>query len=952
MEDYKNMIVEYKSLQNMVENQTNDLNLIRSKIKSFEKNLSFLKDEISNTQDIPNGSFGFLNTVLKKFNNNLQKNLVQFGDLILNPLDSFIYSFKFATTKNLTQFSEIKSDLFEGKKNLINKRDIYFNYMDELAKIDKTENENKNIKNIFFKKEKLGNNTNDDISSKNDENIFNNAVVENYHQLYQYELNKMNDIIEECNIKYNNLYHEISAINASLKITVKDCLIKFAKNLNVFAETFNLLSDEIIKKIDSLKILNNEEISQSIDKVATSSNEPRFEREKLEKKEKIKIDTKEKNVEKKHLFEFFKKRPSNPTNVINIKNKLEKADDTFEIISQERIQNEENKKDNKEYINDIIKKIVGEEELKSKEITNLFNILKNDKNESINDENIYANIFLNKIKEYYNHRVISFKNKNNFIHLSNIMNDLCLKHKKNNVIFNLIIEVSQMIKYKNDYIYKIIQKKNEFFSTKTLWLQLIDNDLIEALNNYVDKTLSKKIEEKTNIKETEEKDEKTNVFEKTGLYKKITNYKKLNKSQQKELTQYGKEIICLILSKSISGMCCFLVPQKIIEDIIIYYGSMFKFEYDIKCYLKNKMTVKNMKVKHQKKYCIEKDEKINNKIIIISSLSKFYPVEKYHNLLLLNKNMYPKLKKNILLNLLSDKKLSIDSHLKLWREILEIESIKKDFKYQEIKKEINISFDNGDIKNELKQGKNIFLIEKDVIRTLFIQKNKEHQENLKSILVCFFFTHPDIGYCQGMNCIVSFLYQLLGYDEEETFYFLCGLVNSTKFHEIFQDDFQTLKRFFLIFEKILNINRPEIYYKFMDNNILTNSYSSSWFLTLFTDYVFIFDKKNPPKFIFFVIERFILEGWSAIFNCGFTLLEYCYEKIMTLEKDKLITYVMNILNNEAILKNENFETVKELYLKNSILINEFFIDKLIDITKFEGKNKYLNEGLNSTDDKN
>ena len=120
-------------------------------------------------------------------------------------------------------------------------------------------------------------------------------------------------------------------------------------------------------------------------------------------------------------------------------------------------------------------------------------------------------------------------------------------------------------------------------------------------------------------------------------------------------------------------------------------------------------------------------------------------------------------------------------------------------------------------------------------------------------------------------------------------------------------------------------------------------YLSSWFITLFTGSINIFDKDNLPKFVLFVIEKFIIEGWSAIFNCGFTLLEYGYDKIMSLEREQLIIYVMNIIEKEDILKNENFEKVKSLYLKNSKLLNEFFIDKLIEITKFEENNKYLNE---------
>ena len=38
--------------------------------------------------------------------------------------------------------------------------------------------------------------------------------------------------------------------------------------------------------------------------------------------------------------------------------------------------------------------------------------------------------------------------------------------------------------------------------------------------------------------------------------------------------------------------------------------------------------------------------------------------------------------------------------------------------------------------------------------------------------------------------------------------------------------------------------------------------------------------------------------------------------------------------------------IKNLYLKNSKIINKFFIEKLIDITKFEENNKFTNEIMN------
>ena len=355
------------------------------------------------------------------------------------------------------------------------------------------------------------------------------------------------------------------------------------------------------------------------------------------------------------------------------------------------------------------------------------------------------------------------------------------------------------------------------------------------------------------------------------------------------------------------------------------------------------MILKNMKIMNEIKYCPEKEEKLNNKIIVISSVSKFYPINQYPVLLSLNKEIYPNLRKSLFLNLLSDKNISIESHLLLLKEYLQIDKLKNKFKYKDTKEVIYISFDKEVINEEIREEENINVIEKDLLRTKFLKEKSQHFKVFKSILISFLFLFPKIGYCQGMHYIVSFFYQLLDYNEEETFYFFCAFVLNTKYHELFEDNFETLKIFFKVFEKILNINRPEIYYKFIDSHLITNIYLSTWLITLFTDCDSVFEKPNIPKFTFFVIEKFIIEGWSSIFNCGYTILDYCYEKIMTLGKDKLIDYVTNLLEEDDILKNENFEKVQALYLKNSKFLNEFSINKLIEITKFEEKNQYLNE---------
>ena len=107
----------------MVENELIDLNLIYSKIKSFIDSIFSLKNNISEIPDIPNDSFGFLNPLLKNFIWNIWKGINKFNDIVMSQLDTFIYSFKFATMKSFTSFNEIKSDLFE--KNYLKIKEMH-----------------------------------------------------------------------------------------------------------------------------------------------------------------------------------------------------------------------------------------------------------------------------------------------------------------------------------------------------------------------------------------------------------------------------------------------------------------------------------------------------------------------------------------------------------------------------------------------------------------------------------------------------------------------------------------------------------------------------------------------------------------------------------------------------------------------------------------------------------
>ena len=157
----------------------------------------------------------------------------------------------------------------------------------------------------------------------------------------------------------------------------------------------------------------------------------------------------------------------------------------------------------------------------------------------------------------------------------------------------------------------------------------------------------------------------------------------------------------------------------------------------------------------------------------------------------------------------------------------------------------------------------------------------------------------------------------------------------TNYHELFDNELSDLVNFFKVFEKILEIYHPDIYYSLLDKQIMTQFFSTSWFVTIFTSEINEFKSEKAPKFILMAFEGFIFGGWSGIFNAGLTLIYYNKDKILNYDGNELMRYMIADLNNLNSIPDEDFEKLRKVYLNTSEKINESYIKKLIDIIKFE-----------------
>ena len=449
------------------------------------------------------------------------------------------------------------------------------------------------------------------------------------------------------------------------------------------------------------------------------------------------------------------------------------------------------------------------------------------------------------------------------------------------------------------------------------------------------------------------------LLEQIGLSKKISGYKKLPDYKKPYLDQFSQNEIHIILKKFIIHISNFNLKNedainmiieiatkfKLSNEKISYYASTIEaWNYSIKKklphYLKNPLI--NIKIKDIKEKRIDlilskfpiknkiSDMKNEQKLLIIIQIAKFLPLNNQINIFLISKYIYNNARKEIFKEFLDRKNLSLDKEIKIWYCLLKITDIKKKYNYKEIIEKINKE-DNLIPNNVLE------IINLDVKRTFFKENIEKNREILSNILKTIAYIKPKLNYCQGMNFISSFLFQLLN-NETETFYLMISIIEYTEFSIIFMEDLQKLKTFFFIFDKLINIYVPEVYHVFKNNNVTVDFFCPPWFLTLFTNTLNSIDKENPPKVILKIWDDFFLKGWKALMITGLSIIKNFENELIQLKYDQILHFLINNILKSEFFQNDFYEEYlrlsrKELKLSKKIILN------LTALYQFEKKEK-------------
>lgn len=401
------------------------------------------------------------------------------------------------------------------------------------------------------------------------------------------------------------------------------------------------------------------------------------------------------------------------------------------------------------------------------------------------------------------------------------------------------------------------------------------------------------------------------VLEMNSFCNECDGYNKLTTFHKNVLDSYAKQLLRDIIIEYIQHMVNFNLDKTSIESFINFFTlDLTLFQTDAK-YFFSLVYLQGHSLK--KISNLKSSPHIHNSFIInnithnksiVTILKHVYPyINKYRtslHLLTLNKTITHKLRPLMLTRYIQSKSYSYLTHVSSWYHKLNINLIKLNQTY-------NYNFTKGIFNISILSSKTKDTIDLDVSRTSFTSNEKENRKKLTSILYYLAMHFPDINYCQGMSYTVSFLLQLLNYNESDTYYYMVGLMLYTQYSSLYPNDLRTLKIYFFTCDKILSLFFPEIYDKFLSSKLASHFFMTPWFLTLFTNGFMHLNHNNIPKSMMLILDNFIYQGYDAILFTGLTILDYHRQYILELDQDDCFDFLVNRLNQSDILKNEKID---------------------------------------------
>ena len=856
----------------------------QEEVQSFQKKLNNPKNNTLIHPSILLTNLIGIYTYFQDYIVNIQKLMNKINYELINPLVEFSSEQSNIYDENLKKLKEISTNYKEYKELLDYSKNNYYK-LSYLAK--KKDLHLKN--NPIFKGE---NNKDDSL----DLLLRDKMMAKNAELFYKYELNRYNQNISDINHQYNDIIQKIQMAEKSRIYFIKASMDKYRNFIGLYNKYINefivilqnYINDDICQKDEKYYI-------QEISKFVNHKTKNRIPLEKF-----ISFnDYFEQNKEKinKNSFDFELSADNKKKTVINDENEL------------------------KSFINHLLNSLLGEEEINQEQMAKLYLIIKNKK---LDAETMIIDCLLN----LKTSSVLKFNNLKNLNHLANILSYITLKNssilEKNFELNFKIIFISEKIyyQYKNNnnkaYLSAILSK-NKYYRSKYFWRSVMELKLAHKLGDHIErlkkivlpeekkKGLLSKIGNKIGITNTLHK---TSLLSKSRILPLIKDYNELEESKVGIIDKMMIQEMQYIIKESIPNLFKFNFPGNDILDFLTNLSEEFKipneqFKFliiyaNVSSYTIIKQLPDDEKTNKFSIINFTKKDEINKKIKIIYNSIPYLTNKDFNNLLLVSKQFNIKIKKKIYSYILKKENLDNKIRLKIWQNILGVKKIKEKYDY----KVVLCNAHHPKIKSQIALDMSRTVIEND--------ENKEENKNkVINLLYAVSEVNGDIQYCQGMNYIGQFLYDVFG--EEEAFYLFVGIFYNTEYSLIIGKDLKKLNVFFYVFKRLISLFEPELSSYLNSCGIDVNFFLPPWFITLFTgSHHYLKPNEDNSKILIRIMDCFINFGWKAMMAIGCAVLHSYENTLMNMNYDDMMQFLINDILKSDFFSCKNEDNIKKI----------------------------------------
>lgn len=139
--------------------------------------------------------------------------------------------------------------------------------------------------------------------------------------------------------------------------------------------------------------------------------------------------------------------------------------------------------------------------------------------------------------------------------------------------------------------------------------------------------------------------------------------------------------------------------------------------------------------------------------------------------------------------------------------------------------------------------------------------------------------------------------------EEEAFCVLVALMYNYGLRDMYKMGFESLYLRLYQLNRLMKDQLPDLYEHFLNTGVESHMFASQWFLTLFT-------ARFPLYFVFSILDAFLLDGVTVLFQVAITLLSVCKKELLELDFEGILKYVRVTLPKKCRSENQAKKLMK------------------------------------------